>query len=89
MILEHLEAITAPVGRLVKPDTIDLGIEQYRVTALVETKLRSFVPHVNFPLEHSILLIDFDFEGRNVPSMLALLHLHASGLPMPIPIPGP
>lgn len=88
VIHEHLEEITKPIGRLVKPGTIDSGIEHYRVTALVETSLRSFTPLVQFPLENSVLTIHFTFEGRLLRCEHCFSYNHgALGCPTKFPTP--
>lgn len=77
LIFEYLSFVVSPIGKLIRSN-IAPGSESHRITAVVETSLKTFPPLVRIQIPPSgIVSIPFDFSGRHERCLNCLSYSHS------------
>lgn len=78
LIFEYLQFVVSPIGRLIRSNLAP-GSESHRITAVVETSLKSFPQLVRIYIPPTgTISIPFDFSNKNVRCLICLSYSHAN-----------
>lgn len=87
LIFEYLSFVVSPIGRLIRSNLAP-GSEYHKITAVVETSLKSFPPLVRIQIPPSgINSIPFDFSSKNARCLTCLSYSHSKSHCTSTPLP--